>query len=77
MNERDTEDLREDVLMCHEDLEARYNLSQRDGTVIFPFLHGFNIIDHNNKVFLLALVMDLGLGSVSTRHDGRNWLLEK
>ena len=54
--------------MSDEDFETAYYLSKRDGPVPFPLLHRLNVINVDDKILLLALVVDLALRSVSTRH---------
>ena len=54
--------------MSDEDLESAHYLSKRDRPVTLPLLHRLNVINVNDKILLLALVVDLALGSVSTRH---------
>lgn len=55
--------------MCHEDLEAIYDLGQRDRAVTFPFVERFGIVDIHDKILFLALKMNLGLRSVSAHVD--------
>ena len=54
--------------MSDEDLETAHYLSKRDGPVTLPLLHRLNVINVDDKILLLALVVDLGLASISTRH---------
>ena len=54
--------------MSDEDLEAANHLGKRNGTVALPLFHRLNVVNVDHKVLLFALVVDLGLGSVSTRH---------
>lgn len=54
------------ILVRHENLEAIYNLRQRDRAVAFPLVERLCIIYVHNEIFFLALKMDLGLRSVST-----------
>ena len=56
-------------LVGHEDLEAIDDLGKRDGPVLLPALHGFNVVNKDDKVFVLALVVHLSLLGVSARHD--------
>ena len=56
------------VLVGHEDLEPADYLGQRNRPVLAPVLYRLNVIDHDNEVLLFALVVDLGLRAVSTRH---------
>ena len=55
--------------MGHEDLEAIYDLGQRDRAVTFPLVERIGIVDIHDKIFFLALIMNLGLRSVSTHVD--------
>ena len=59
------------VLVSHKYLKATDYLSQRDGPVVFPILYSLSIFDHDDEVLLLALVVDLRLRAVSTRHLDR------
>lgn len=54
--------------MSDEDLETADNLSKRDGPISLPLLYRLNVINVDDKIFLLALVVDLRLLSISTRH---------
>ena len=54
--------------MSDKDLESRDYLSQRDGAIALPFLYRLNVVNVHYEIFLLTLVMDLRLGSVSARH---------
>ena len=58
------------LLVGHKNLEATDNIGQGNRSIILPFLRGLNVVDINDKVFLFALIVNLGLGSVSTRHTG-------
>ena len=49
--------------MRYEDLEPAYNLCKRHTLVLLPVLHGFFGVNEDHKVLVLALEMDLGLGS--------------
>lgn len=53
--------------MCQEDLEGRNEVSKRNALVALPLLVGLNIIDEDDEV-VAALVMDLGLLSLSASH---------
>ena len=53
------------ILVCYENLEAIYDLCQRDRAVAFPLVERLAIFDVHDEVFVLALKMDLGLRSVS------------
>lgn len=59
------------LLVGDEDLPAVDDLRQRDGLVLLPVLNGLVGVDEDDKVIILALVVDLGL-SVGTarRHCG-------
>ncbi len=64
--------------MSHEDLEAANHLCKRFRAILLPFLNRLCIVDKNDEVFVLSLVVDLGLQSVSTRHAEQNlggWFL--
>ena len=54
--------------MCNKDLESTDDLRQRDRAVALPFLHRLDVINVDHEVLLLALVVDFGLGCISTRH---------
>ena len=54
--------------MSDEDFETAHNLSKWDRPITLPLLHRLNVINVDDKILLLALVVDLTLGSVSTRH---------
>lgn len=56
------------LLMGDEDFKAADNLSQWDGSVILPLLHCFDIIHHDHKIVLFALIVNFRLASISTRH---------
>ena len=56
--------------MGHKDLESAHDLGERDRAVILPFLHRLDIVDHDDKVFIFALVVDFGLGAGSASHIG-------
>jgi hypothetical protein len=55
-------------LVGNKDLPAAHNLSERNRGVLLPVLDGLCAINQNDEVVLGALVVDLGLGSVSARH---------
>ena len=57
-------------LVRNKDLEAAHDLCQRDGPILGPVLKGLGVIDEDDEVFILALVVNFALSSVSTRHDG-------
>lgn len=54
-----------DSLVGDEDLPAVHDLCQRDGAVLLPVLDGLLGVDEDDKVVLLALVVDLGLNSLA------------
>ena len=54
--------------MRNKDLEPAHHLRQWDRTIALPLLDGLGIIHHDDEVLLLALVVDLGLGSVAAGH---------
>lgn len=54
--------------MGDENLEAADDLGEWNGTIALPRLNGLAAINEDHKVVVLAVVMDLGLGSVSTSH---------
>ena len=56
--------------MGDKDFEATDHLSQGDGAVADPVADGIAVVDHDDKVILLTLVVDLVLGNVSARHIG-------
>lgn len=56
--------------MRHENLKAIHNLRQRDRAIIFPLVERIGIVDVHDEIFFLALIMNLGLRSVSTGHVG-------
>lgn len=58
------------ILVRHENLKAINHLRQRDRAVVFPIVERLGIIDVYDKIFFLALEMNLGLKSVSTSHAG-------
>ena len=58
------------LLVCYEDLEGRDEVSQRNGLVRLPLLVRLNVVDEHEEVVLLALVVDLGLGSLASSHIG-------
>jgi hypothetical protein len=60
-----------DLLVCDEDLECRDEVCHRDGLVLLPLLEGADVVDKDDEVVLLALEVNLGLGSLSLSHDGR------
>lgn len=72
---KEKEKERENVLVRHKDLPAGHNLSERNGTIIAPFLGRCHVIDEDDKVVGLALVEDLGDVVVSARHDGGGWMV--
>jgi len=54
-----------------EDLEAIYDLGERDSLVTLPVANCLGALSEDDIVVLLALVVNLGLASVSTSHlDG-------
>lgn len=56
------------VLVCDEDFEAADDLRKGDRAVVLPVLDGLHVVDHDYEVFVLALVVDFGLGGVSAGH---------
>jgi hypothetical protein len=58
-----------DLLVGDEDLEAADNLCKRDARVLFPVLDGLGAVDEDDEILGLALVVDLGLGSITASHD--------
>lgn len=52
-------------LVGNKDLEPAHDLRHRDAPVLLPVLHGLGGLDKDDIVVLLALVVDLDLGSVS------------
>lgn len=57
--------------MSQEDREGGDEASQRDALVVQPLVVGFDIVDEYDVVVVLALVVDLGLGALSSSHFGR------
>lgn len=55
--------------MCHEDLEAIYDLGQRNRAIAFPLIERIGIVDIDDEILFLALIMNLGLRSVSAHID--------
>ena len=57
--------------MSNKDFKAADDLCEWNRAVILPVLDSFDVVDVDNKVFLLPLVVDFRLRSVSARHvDG-------
>lgn len=54
--------------MGDEDLEAINDLGERDSLVTLPVADCLGALGEDDIVVLLALVVNLGLGSVSTSH---------
>ena len=52
--------------MRDEDLPSADDLRQRDAFVLLPLLNSFRRVDEDDEVVSLALVVDFGLGIVST-----------
>lgn len=59
------------VLVSDEDLKPADYLSQRNRLVVLPILYSLSIVDHDDEIVLLALVVNLRLRTVSTRHLDR------
>lgn len=55
--------------MSHENLPAVQDIDQSDAAVVLPLLEDLKVINEDNEVFGATLVVDLGGGIVSTRHD--------
>lgn len=55
-------------LVSNKDLKATDNMRQGNRTIVLPILYGFYIVNVDDKVLLLALVVNFGLGSVSASH---------
>ena len=55
--------------MCLKDLESRHKLYHGNTLVALPLLEGLDVVKENEEVVLLALVVDLGLSSLSASHD--------
>jgi len=51
-----------------EDLEAVHNLCERNCLVALPVADCLGTLGEDDIVLLVSLVVDLGLGSVSTSH---------
>lgn len=60
--------------MCDEDLEPVHDLREGDRAVLLPVLDGFDVVDKDDKIFVLPLVVDFGLVNVSAGH-GCDWLI--
>ena len=63
------------VLVCDEDLPSTDDLRQWNALVLLPILNSLRRVNEDDEVVTLALVVDLGLGIVST-HVGLvvwNW----
>ena len=56
--------------MGDEYLEAIHHLDEGDRFVCLPVLHGLSVFNKDDKILVLALVVDLRLSTVPTRHDG-------
>lgn len=59
------------LLMRDKNFPASDDLRKGDTAVLLPVLHSLRVVHEDNEVIVLALVVDLGLGTVSTRHDDR------
>jgi hypothetical protein len=59
------------VLVCEHDLEGVDDLSQGNARILLPVLNILNGVGEDDEVIGVALVVDLGDGSVSARHDGQ------
>ncbi len=57
------------LLVRYKDLERTNKMRKRDTLILLPLLESLRIINEDDKVILLALVVDLGLLSFSPRHD--------
>ncbi len=55
--------------MGDENLKPADHLREWNGSVNLPLLHGFDVVDEDDKVIFLARVVDLNLRCVSTSHD--------
>lgn len=70
------------LLVSDQDLEAADDLCKRNAGVILPVLNSLRAVNEDDKVLGLALVVDLGLSSVTASHDvsvcesrfGEKWL---
>ena len=56
--------------MGDEYLEAIHHLDEGDRFVCLPVLHSLSVFNEDDKILVLALVVDLRLSTVSTRHGG-------
>lgn len=56
------------LLVCNEDLEGGDEVAHRNRLVTLPLLEVGNIVNEDDEVVLLALVVDLGLRSLSLDH---------
>jgi hypothetical protein len=50
------------------DLEAADDLGDGSRAIVLPLLDGRDVVNEDDKVLVLALVVDLGLLGVSTWH---------
>lgn len=58
------------LLVRDEDLEAADDLGEGHALVLLPVVDGLDAVGEDDKVVLVALVVDLDLGSVSAHVDG-------
>lgn len=56
----------ENLLVGDEDLPSADDLSKRYALVALPLLDSIGTVDEDDKIVLLALVVDLGLSSVAS-----------
>lgn len=56
--------------MGHEDVEAVDDLCHGNGLILLPILNILSAVNKDDEVVVLALVVDLGLSGMSTRHVG-------
>ena len=55
--------------MCDKDLEGRDEVSHGDAGVRFPLLVLLGVVNEDEVVVVLALIVDLELGSLAASHD--------
>ena len=59
--------------MCNEDLECGDEVGHGNRLVSLPLLVRTNVIDEDDEVLVLALVVDLVLGSLAAGHCDGCW----
>lgn len=61
--------MRSDLLMCDKDLEGGDEVSHGDARVRLPLLVLLAVVNEDEEIIVLALVVDLDLGSLAASHD--------